>query len=102
MLAFAYDTIASMQTFAAVDLAVSWPGSIRASELLSSRWENVALRGDIRHSQFGPNIGGISVLNAKTRPCQIVSMRDPAVMTILKFYRKHTQGHGLTSPISYY
>ena len=102
MLAFAYYMIASKQTVAAVALAVSWAGYLRASEVLSSQWENVALPGDIRLSQFRPNIGGISVLIAKTGPCQFVSIRDPAVLTLLQFYWKHTEGKGSTFPISYY
>ena len=86
MLAFVARLFHFNHVDSAVALALSWAGYLRASEVLSLAWDNVALPRDVRIAHLGPNSAEVNIVNAKTGPLQFVPVKDVFVVRLLQIF----------------
>ncbi len=75
---------------AAVCLALSWAGYLRAAEALGLRRSDVALSGDPRLGDVSGVAVGVLIKEAKTGPSQFVAIRDPAARHLLESFIQST------------
>lgn len=67
--------------------------------MLKLRWCDIALPGDARVAQFGPEVGGVNARDSKTSPLQFVPLRDRDVLCLLRAYASARKRHGPLDPI---
>lgn len=84
--AFVVELIQREQKQCAMALALAWAGYLRANEVLSLNWGDVAFPGDPRLSSACINTAGINIRDAKTGRNQFVPIVDEGVIAMLSLF----------------